>query len=521
MADLHKLSPFEFKNKLIELAESDYERMMLNAGRGNPNWVATVPREGFFHLGHFAIAEAKRVIDLPGMGSTPETQGMSARFMQYLQTKAGEGGVAFLNSVIRYVKNELKLDSDGFVREMVDAVLGDHYPEPDRMLNFCEKVVQKYLEQEMCGGKMPQKMDFFATEGGTAAMDYIFIGLMENKLLHKGDKIAIGSPIFTPYLEIPELSDFEFVELKVQQDEQLGWQYPDAEIDKLQDPSIKAFFLVNPSNPTSVMMHKRTLNKIGDLIQTKRPDLIILTDDVYGSFVNNFRSLITVAPRNTILVYSYSKYFGATGWRLGVIGISEDNILDAKIAKMPAKVKQELNKRYSTVVAEPEKMKFIDRLVADSRLVSLHHTAGLSTPQQALMALFSLYCLIDKEDEYKRLAQLIVIHRFKTLYDTIGIDHPESQLNTHYYTTIDIPRLAAQRYGQDFATYLVEQHDPLEFIMRLAKEKGVVLMDGSGFAAPNMTLRVSLANLPHEAYIKIGLSINEVLEDFWQVYKRS
>lgn len=31
------LSPFELKNKLIEMAQTHHERTMLNAGRGNPN----------------------------------------------------------------------------------------------------------------------------------------------------------------------------------------------------------------------------------------------------------------------------------------------------------------------------------------------------------------------------------------------------------------------------------------------------------------------------------------------------
>ena len=52
------LSPFELKNKLISLAETSHERMMLNAGRGNPNWIAVIPRQGFFQLGLFAMAES-------------------------------------------------------------------------------------------------------------------------------------------------------------------------------------------------------------------------------------------------------------------------------------------------------------------------------------------------------------------------------------------------------------------------------------------------------------------------------
>lgn len=51
------LSPFEIKNKLISLAGSHAERMMLNAGRGNPNWVATEPRQAFFELGRIVVVE--------------------------------------------------------------------------------------------------------------------------------------------------------------------------------------------------------------------------------------------------------------------------------------------------------------------------------------------------------------------------------------------------------------------------------------------------------------------------------
>ena len=47
-------------------------------------------------------------------------------------------------------------------------------------------------------------------------------------------------------------------------------------------------------------------------------------------------------------------------------------------------------------------LRFIDRLVADSRTVALNHTAGLSTPQQVQMVLFSLFALMDENDGYKK-----------------------------------------------------------------------------------------------------------------------
>ena len=68
----------------------------------------------------------------------------------------------------------------------------------------------------MIGGQLPaHALDLFASEGGTAAITYVFNTMRENRLLVPGDKIAIGMPIFTPYLEIPVLNDFQLVEVNV------------------------------------------------------------------------------------------------------------------------------------------------------------------------------------------------------------------------------------------------------------------------------------------------------------------
>ncbi|MCX5977764.1 MAG: bifunctional aspartate transaminase/aspartate 4-decarboxylase [Coprothermobacterota bacterium] len=514
------LSPFELKNQLIRLAKSHAERIMLNAGRGNPNWVALEPRKAFVQLLRFALEQSERVALRSGFGGAPDKDGIAKRFVDFLGESAKQPGIDFLTNALACTRDVIKLDPDAFVGEMADAIIGDHYPEPDRILDCTAEIVRAYLVQEMFAGTPPPgKLDLFATEGGTAAMSYVFNSLMENGLLNKGDKIAIGAPIFTPYLEIPPLADYQLVEVELHQDEDNDWQYPDSEIEKLADPSVKAFFLVNPSNPPSVALHPDSLEKIAALIRTRRPDLILLTDDVYGTFVNGFKSLAAAATANTILVYSYSKYFGATGWRLGVIAIHQDNVLDKMIAALPEKEQAALNQRYSHVALEPEKMKLIERMVADSRAVALHHTAGLSTPQQVQMALFSLASLMDKKGDYKMATQDIVGKRYKALYDGLGIPCPNTPFDAHYYTTIDIVALARKRYGDDFAGWLIGEREPIDFVWRLANEKSIILMDGGGFDAPNMSVRVSLANLDDEAYTKIGQSTSDLLADYHNEWK--
>ncbi len=108
-----------------------------------------------------------------------------------------------------------------------------------------------------------------------------------------------------------------------------------------------------------------TLDRIAEIVKTKRQDLIVITDDVYSTFIDGFRSLMGVAPRNTITVYSFSKYFGATGWRLGTIGIARDNVFDEMLADLPEEDKVVLDRRCNPLTLQPREIRFIDRLVAD------------------------------------------------------------------------------------------------------------------------------------------------------------
>ena len=46
-------------------------------------------------------------------------------------------------------------------------------------------------------------------------MTYIFNTMKQNGLVKRGDKVAIGMPIFTPYIEIPELDEYGLVEVAI------------------------------------------------------------------------------------------------------------------------------------------------------------------------------------------------------------------------------------------------------------------------------------------------------------------
>ena len=372
----------------------------------------------------------------------------------------------------------------------------------------------------MCGTPRPKgSFELYAVEGGTAAMCYIFKSLKTNRLLNAGDTIALGTPIFTPYLEMPHLEDYDLKVINVEAKQEDRFQFGDEELAKLLDPKVKAFFLCNPGNPSAVALNAATIEKIGAILK-KRPDLILLTDDVYGTFVPGFRSLLGAFPRNTIGVYSYSKYFGCTGWRLGVIALHENNLLDELIARHPEPVQKKLDKRYGTLVLEPRKVRFIDRIVADSRDVALNHTAGLSLPQQVMMSLFSLYELMDQKKLYQKACLGIVKKRVEATIEGLGIEVAPNEMFDYYYGLIDF-EFWLKKYagGQEVIDWVRENIHPLDIVFRLAEDYGIVLLNGGGFEAPDWSVRISFANLESHVYDDIGRAVREIALVYRDAYE--
>jgi aspartate 4-decarboxylase len=523
LREYEALSPFEIKDflaKAANLTASASAVAYLNAGRGNPNWIATEPREAFFLLGQFAIGESKRVLDLPpGVGGMAQPRGIADRFTAWLQKHHEMPGAGFLGAMVPWAVKRFGFEPDKFVHELVDSIIGDNYPVPDRMLVHNEQIVHEYLQWAMCGLPRPKgRFQLYAVEGGTAAMCYIFKTMKTNRLLNPGDTIALGTPIFTPYLEMPHLEDYDLEVVHVQSKQENRFQFDDAEVAKLHDPKVKAFFLVNPGNPSAVALSAATIAKIGAVLK-KRPDLILLTDDVYGTFVPGFRSLLGAFPHNTIGVYSYSKYFGCTGWRLGVIAVHEDNVFDRHIAKHPEPVLKRLDKRYSALTLEPRKLRFIDRIVADSRDVALNHTAGLSLPQQVMMSLFSLYELMDEKKLYQKACIGIVKQRVRATLEGLGIEVAPNELYDYYYGLIDFEFWARKYVGEDVVAWIKQNVHPLDIVFRLAEDHGIVLLNGSGFEAPDWSVRVSFANLDDHVYDDIGRAVRAVARSYRQAYE--
>ncbi|MBF0549131.1 MAG: bifunctional aspartate transaminase/aspartate 4-decarboxylase [Deltaproteobacteria bacterium] len=517
------LTTYELGDVLLEQAQTVCQKRLsrgelcevLNAGQETPNFLNTTAREGFALLLTFVTDLAHSYHKNPYLGMRPEMDGISVKLDKYLSKQEHNKGAIFLRYALGLVMEKYNLNPDKLVLELVDAALGAVYPTPPRILPQTETIVNAYLNKALLGNQTSVvKFDLFATEGSAAAFTYLFNSMKANKLIRPGDQIALVTPIYAPYLDLPVMNEFDLAVIKLQGDAKKGWQLSDVEIDKLKDSRIKVLLLANPGNPTGVSLDMGVLVRIAELVKTVRKDLIIITDTGEADFVDNYVSLFKHLPENTIGVHSYSKYFGVPGWHLGLIMINPTNVVDRLISRLPEGDRSELARRYHWKSLDQDKIKFIDRLALDSRDVVLSYKGGLSGPQQAVMCLFSIFDLMDTDHTYKKSVQNLLKERHTQLYEGLGLPAPLQPGQTLLYTLIDVKHLAQIKYGEDFVKHLA-QTSLVDFLLRLARDYSTVCLPTKGFAGPEWTIRVSLVNLNPEEYKKIGSHIKDTLQTMY------
>jgi aspartate/methionine/tyrosine aminotransferase len=141
-----------------------------------------------------------------------------------------------------------------------------------------------------------------------------------------GDEVIIPEPTYTSYREVIILSGCVpvFVPLK----EENGWSLDTDKIEEAITPKTKAIFYCNPNNPTGIIFTKKQLLKLGELAQ--KHNLFLISDEVYKDFVfDKNDTLFSLAEmpefrKKVIRLFSFSKTYAMTGWRIGYLHSDED-----------------------------------------------------------------------------------------------------------------------------------------------------------------------------------------------------
>jgi aspartate 4-decarboxylase len=136
-----------------------------------------------------------------------------------------------------------------------------------------------------------------------------------------------------------------------------------------------------------------------------------------------------------------------------------------------------------------------------------------------MMMLFSLYELMDEKKAYQKACIGIVKKRVAATLEGLGLEIPPNELYDYYYGLIDIEFWARKYVGEDVVDWMKQNVHPLDIVFRLAEDHGIVLLNGSGFEAPNWSVRVSFANLDDHVYDDIGRAVRAVARGYRQAYE--
>jgi aspartate 4-decarboxylase len=140
-----------------------------------------------------------------------------------------------------------------------------------------------------------------------------------------------------------------------------------------------------------------------------------------------------------------------------------------------------------------------------------------------MMTMFSLSEMMDTKKSYQAACMEIVHRRAWAMVEGLGLTDklaPNPNYDA-YYGLIDFEFWARKNLGDEAVEFLKKNIHPLDLAFRLAEAHGIVLLNGGGFDAPDWSLRVSLANLPDEAYEDIGRGVRTVARGYRDAYEAS
>lgn len=146
-----------------------------------------------------------------------------------------------------------------------------------------------------------------------------------------GDEFLLLSPYFTLYRQQIALAGGVSVEVPTYAED--GYSPRMELLEAAVTPKTKGIIINNPTNPTGKVYTKEELAAIAEF--AAKHDLLIIADEVYTCYVyeGEFVPMRTIpgAAERTITVYSFSKNFFMTGWRVGFT-IADPKIIDASIS---------------------------------------------------------------------------------------------------------------------------------------------------------------------------------------------
>lgn len=169
------------------------------------------------------------------------------------------------------------------------------------------------LDMKKDGMDYNYKNEIIATSGAIEAISATLA-----TVLQPGDEVILPVPTYTSYFEAVKLA--RGVPVPVFLDDNFDLNIEN--IKKAITKKTKALLFCNPNNPTGKIFSVSKIKELGKL--AKKHNFYVLSDEVYQDITFSRKKIVSLATfpqfrENLIRIFSFSKSFAMTGWRLGYI----------------------------------------------------------------------------------------------------------------------------------------------------------------------------------------------------------
>ncbi|MFH1154319.1 MAG: pyridoxal phosphate-dependent aminotransferase [Pseudomonadota bacterium] len=186
------------------------------------------------------------------------------------------------------------------------------YPPASGFMDLRETVAEK-LERENKIKADPESEIFISV----GAMQGIFNVMLH--LVNPGDEVMVIDPGYDYYSQIQL---FGGTPIRVPVNEKNHFKLDPADVEKAISSKTKAIILNTPSNPTGAIFDRDILGGIAALC--KKHNIIVISDEPYEHILFDDNEHVSIGSLQgmkdlTISIYTLSKSYAMTGWRVGYV----------------------------------------------------------------------------------------------------------------------------------------------------------------------------------------------------------
>jgi len=226
--------------------------------------------------------------------------------------------------LIRLELGEPDFDTPKHIKEAAIEAINEgytHYTSAEGLIELREAVARKLKRENKI--EADPETEILITDGGLGAIFAIIQSLVD-----PGDEVLVFDPAWPRYLQ--NLWLVGGVPKRIFLEEKDDFVPHVDEIKKHVTKKTKLIILNTPNNPTGAVVPKKVIEEIGDLIVER--DITLILDEVYERIVYEAKHFSLASNSDLkdhiITVFSLSKTYAMTGWRIGY-AVSHANMIKA------------------------------------------------------------------------------------------------------------------------------------------------------------------------------------------------